>query len=200
MFACMLRSHVHCCALPRLLTNHDWGWVSCMLLCAFHSTLKLHTLVLWAITHWNARLVVRAWSAMLLWAINMIRSVVGANIAWNALPCHVLPSAAVKTDFAGRFGRPAICSADRPSIRGRYLKQRPVVILHGRWQIPLAGDVPLRSEKQHWELCSLQRRITVKVEATCAWLWLSEQNHAYIAWGPLPKAVYCFPRLVNLLN
>ena len=35
---------------------------------------------------------------------------------------------------------------------------------------------------------------------TCAWQWTSERSRARIAPGPLPEAVYCFIRLVNLLN
>ena len=147
---CCLHDHVaHLAHMPRLhyigmhtlpleLSMIEVEFIVC--LCAFHSTLKLHTLVLWAITHWNARFVVRESSTMLLWAINMIRSVVGANIAWNALPCHVLPSAAVKIGSAGCFGRPAIYTVDRPSIVGRWLYKWsmtiwtwPVVFCLSRW-------------------------------------------------------------------
>ena len=126
-------------------------------------------LILWAIMHGNAWLVARESRPILLWVINMIRSVVGAYIAWNALPCQVLSSAAVKPVFAGRFGQPAIVSADWPSIVGRWIILWLVTIIHGRWPIPLAGGVLQHSEKQPWDLCSLQRRITAKVEAFCAW-------------------------------
>ena len=156
-------------------------------------------LILWAIMHGNALLVVLESRPILLWVIHMKRCVIGAYIAWNALPCQVLSSAAVKPVFAGRYGWPAILSADRPAIDGRWIILRPVTIVHGRWPIPSAGGDPQHSEKQPWDLCSLQRSRTVKAEAACAWQWHPRRIEHASHWTLYPRLFTAFIRLVNLL-
>ena len=135
------------------------------------------------------RAMARESRTMSLWVINMIRDVVVHTFAWNALPCQVLPSVAVKPVSTGRFGRPAIYSADRPSIVGRWINLWPVIIFPSRWCSPSAGGVPQNSKKQPWDFGSLQRSRVGKTEAACAWQWGSERNRR-VCIGPSSRGYF----------
>lgn len=210
-FTCLSHVHVtYLTSMPRLhCIEHacltSWNQVIevaplCAYLICISFDMKMHNLASWTITHWNARLMVRESSTMPLWVTNMIWGVLVHTFALNALPWPVLPSAVVKTGseevLAGRLHRVPTGQHRLVEIstNGRW------PILHGRWQFPLAGGVPQCPESDPWELCHFQRKRAGKTEAACAWWRISEQNRARIALSPLPEAVNCFLRLVNLLN
>ena len=56
-----------------------------------HLKLKVAYLVLWAIMHGNAWLVVRESRHMPLWVANMIGDMIGAYMVWIVLPCKFCP-------------------------------------------------------------------------------------------------------------
>ena len=207
---CCLHDHVaHLAHMPRLhyigmhtlpleLSMIEVEFTVC--LCAFHSTLKLHTLVLWAITHWNARLVVREPRTMSLSVVNMIKDVLVHTLL--GMHCHALfwPLLLSKQVPAGRYGRSAISSAGRLSISGQWLHRWSMTTYLCRWPFLMVGGIFQCSKGVPWDLCSLQRRKIVKTEATCACRWVSERSRAYVHWALFPKRFYHFISLVNLLN
>ena len=124
----MLRIALHWHACYTSWVEHDRGWAPWLVyLHCITFEIEVAYLASWAIIHGNAWLVVREPRPMSLWVINMIRDMIGAYIAWNALPCQVLPSAAVKYRF---------CRKIWPA---GYLHCRPAIIV-GRWIKFVAGD------------------------------------------------------------
>ena len=197
----MLRLHctsMHAWPLELLVIEVEFNlfvYVHCMTF-----EMKMHNLVSWAITHWNARLVVREPRAISLWVTDMTRDVSVHTFAWIALPCKALPSAAVKQvlqEFsADRLHR---VPTGHPSVADGFIFSRWPPN-HSRWWSPLAGGIPQHPVRISWDFGSFQRSIVGKTEAACAWQWTSEQDRACIALGSFPEAVYRFLRLVDLRN
>ena len=115
------------------------------------------------------------------WCIHRLKCIALLSIALCCYQKQILQEALA--------GRPSPVPTGHSSLADSLNKGRVTIPL-GRWPFLLAGGVPQHSKKQPWDLCRLQRRITVKVEATCAWQWLSERSRTRIALGPLPEAVY----------
>ena len=120
MFVCMLRSHVHHCAFPCLLINHDRGWgpLMCFVL-AFHLISKLHT---WLLGHHALKCVIdgpRVEGHAPLSPLHD-RECGHAHICLK-IPCHTLLALCCcqLQVSAGRFGRSAVLSADRQRMFGR---------------------------------------------------------------------------------
>ena len=163
--------------------------------------MKLHNLVSWTVTHWNARLLVREPRSMPPWVTNMIRDMIGAYMPWIVLPCSALPSVAVNCRFC-RNSLPTGSAKCRPTIIHRPMASQmagghiplPVVILLSRWCLPMSREAILR-------------------------LWKSPEEYSKENRGSLGMAVHfragpsthriepssrgdlsVFPRLVNLLS
>ena len=80
----------------------------------------------------------------------------------NSMPYTVSTLLLSTTGSAGRFGRSAKYSADRPVIYGRQVKRRPVIILLGQWCFYLVGGIPQHPESMSLDFGSPQRSRLMK--------------------------------------
>ena len=161
----------------------------------------MHNLVSWAITHWNARLMVREPRTMSLLVINMIRDMVGAYIAWNALPCCALPSTAVNCRFC-RHSWPTGSVQCRPTINSWPIASStaddhillPVAILLSRWCLPMSREAILRLW-QFSEGQSKENRGSLRMAVD----FRARPEHACIE--PSSRGPFsCFLKLINLVG
>ena len=168
---------------------------------ALHLKWKMHNLVSWAITHWNACLMVREPRTMSLWVINMIRDMGGSYIAWNALPCCALPSATVNSRFCRR-SCPSGSVQFRPTINPWPIASStaddhillPVAILFSRWCLPMSREAILRLWKfSEWQ--SRENRGSLRM----AMDFRARPEHTCIE--PSSRGPFsCFLKLINLFN
>ena len=157
-------------------------------------------MVSWAIMHRNARLMVREPRSTPLWVIHMIRSVVGAYIAWNALSCQVLSSAAVNCRFQQEYlaGRQCLVPTGKECLAKS--------TIFSRWPFSMAGSIfsqPVvfhNTHRNNLGSCAIFRE---------AEQWKQRQlvhgrdfpsgTERALHWALFPGLVTAFVRLVNLL-
>lgn len=205
---CILSSHalvaLHCaCIASPFEVSHDRGRSPLVWLCALHYIWneKMHNLVSWAITHWNARLMVREPRTMSLWVINMIRDIVGAYIAWIALPCKALSSAAVKQILQELFAdRLHIVPTGNPSMADSFI--------NSRWSHLTAGGhspqpvVPPNVRGSNSETLEVFRGAEQgKYRQFAHGSGLPSKSPARVHWALFPRPPFsCFLKLINWFN
>lgn len=214
LHTCMNALHCHVASLAHMLRiafqlhacSASWnacdrGWVPLVCLCASDSISKCAHLVPWAITHGNTRLMVREPRTMSLWVIHMIRDRIGPYIAWIALPCYALPSAAINCRFC-RHSLPTGSVQCRPAIYWWPIASPtaddhillPVAILLSRWCLPMSREAILRLWQSSEEYIrenrgSLRMAVYFRARPSMHCIGLSSRGSLSV-----------FPRLVNLLS
>ena len=156
--------------------------------------MKVAHLILWAIMHGNAWLLVRESRHMPLWVTNMIGSLISAYIAWIVLPCKFCPLLLWVAGSAGILCRPAIILLPIASFCAGDHIPLPVGILFSRWWTPVYREASLRlgqsSERQSREN---RGRLCMAVH------FRARPEHA-LHLALFPRRFTAFPSLISLTS
>ena len=163
--------------------------------------MKVAYLILWAIMHGNAWLVVRESRHMHLWVTNLIRDMNGAYMLWIVLPCFALPSIAVNCRFckntlptgSGKC-RPAIPSLPTDSFCADGHNTLPVTVPFSRWHSSVSKEPVLR----FWQPPEEWRKENRGNLCMAVHFWARSGHALHLAL--LPRRGIAFPRLINLLS